>query len=117
VTGSSTGMGLEMTKIILSKGEKVVATSPFENPEELTSLEKQYGKKQILILTLDVTNRQQIDSAFQKARNYFGRIDVVHNNAGVSGPVGELEMVDEKHARQTFEVIYSAAQNHSNRTR
>jgi NAD(P)-dependent dehydrogenase (short-subunit alcohol dehydrogenase family) len=103
-TGCNTGLGLYLTKLVLKKGEKIVATSPFDKPEVLTSLEKRYGQENILVLKVDVTNEQEIDSAFAVASNHFGKIDVVYNNAGIPGPVGEFEMASHEAARRLFDV-------------
>jgi len=95
ITGTSTGFGQELTKIVISKGDKVAATarnsSKLEAPKGAT-------KENYLPLDLDVTKKEQIDSAFDSAFKHFGRIDVVVNNAGY-GLSGEFESLSEKQIR------------------
>ncbi|KAI4162187.1 MAG: hypothetical protein LQ342_004207 [Letrouitia transgressa] len=61
--------------------------------------------KNYLAVKLDVTKKEDIESAFQKALSQFGRVDVVVNNAGygLSGPFEEL---DEPHVRMQMEVNF-----------
>lgn len=39
---------------------------------------------QVLVLEADVTNALQVQNAMNKGNEYFGRLDVVFNNAGYS---------------------------------
>ncbi|KAF9046099.1 hypothetical protein BJ165DRAFT_1403600 [Panaeolus papilionaceus] len=102
---ASTGFGREMTECALSNGQKVVAT--LRKPELLHDLEARYPDT-LLSLRLDVTNQSEIDDAFKNAKEHFGRIDVVFNNAGV-GLGGEVESVSEEEARSAFEVLFWGA--------
>lgn len=69
-----------MTEYALSQGDNVIAT--LRKPEVLSDLAVQYGKDRLLVLKLDVKDRQQILDAFAKAKEVLSRIDVVYNNAG-----------------------------------
>lgn len=95
ITGTSTGFGAELVKIVIQKGDKVVATarnsSKLEKPEGAT-------KDNYLAVDLDVTKQEAIESAFDTAFKQFGRIDVVVNNAGY-GLAGEFESLSEKQIR------------------
>lgn len=44
-------------------------------------LKETYGD-QVLVLEVDVTNASQVQNAINKANEYFGRLDIVFNNAG-----------------------------------
>jgi NADP-dependent 3-hydroxy acid dehydrogenase YdfG len=103
VTGSSTGFGRVLTEYALKKGERVVAT--LRKPEVLDSLTKQYSSDKMLILKLDVTNKEDVKDAFAKAREHFNRIDVVFNNAG-QGAMSEAEGMPDESARALFEVRF-----------
>ncbi|KAG1830791.1 NAD-P-binding protein [Suillus variegatus] len=80
ITGSSSGFGRAMTEQVLRNGEIVVAT--LRKPSVLDDLAAQYPRTQLLVLPLDVTNEAQIKYVFAQAKNAFGHIDVVYNNAG-----------------------------------
>ena len=91
ITGSSAGLGLALTRYAIAKGHTVIASSrnPSRTPDLVTEVEKSGGKW----LALDATqSEKEIKEAIQLAESYFGRIDVVVNNAGLS-VLGALEDV------------------------
>ena len=95
-----------MTRLALSKGERVVAT--LRRPEVLQSLASQHPSLQLLVLRLDVSQPAQITETFAKAKAAFGRVDVVFNNAGY-GVAGEAEAVPPEAARAMFDVNFWGA--------
>jgi NAD(P)-dependent dehydrogenase (short-subunit alcohol dehydrogenase family) len=84
ITGSSSGLGRATAKLFASKGWNVIAT--MRNPDNEIELAKTAG---VVLLSLDVTDRQQIESAAAKAVAA-GGVDLVFNNAGY-GMAGPLE--------------------------
>ncbi|KAG1786168.1 uncharacterized protein HD556DRAFT_1507986 [Suillus plorans] len=106
ITGASSGFGRSMTELLLNKGDKVIAT--LRNPDALSDLSAQFSSSQLLVIQLDVTNSAGVSAAFAKAKEAFGRIDVVFNNAGQS-VMGELESASEEEARAMFEVNFWGA--------
>ncbi len=87
ITGASSGIGKATAKLFQAKGWKVIATMRTPEKEtELTALEN------VIILPLDVTNDDQIQSTVQSAIS-LGNIDVVLNNAG-HGLFGPVEAVN-----------------------
>ena len=60
------------------------------------------------MLKLDVTRPEEIKAAFRAAKDAFGRIDVVFNNAGYS-LLGEAEATPDAPARKVFEVVFWGA--------
>lgn len=95
VTGTSTGFGSELVKIVIANGDKVVATA--RNSSKLEA-PKGASDDNYLAVDLDVTKKEQIDSAFDKALKQFGRVDVVVNNAGY-GLSGEFESLTDEQIR------------------
>lgn len=87
ITGSSRGFGRIWTEAALKRGDKVAATA--RNINSITALKETYGD-QVLILEVDVTNASQVQNAISQANEYFGRLDIVLNNAGYS-LVGTIE--------------------------
>ena len=92
-----------MARVALTNGERVVAT--LRKPEVLNDFAAQYTSEQLLVLRLDVSKPDEIKAAFAKAKEAFGRSDVVFNNAGYA-VAGELEGVPDKSARMMFEVNF-----------
>jgi NAD(P)-dependent dehydrogenase (short-subunit alcohol dehydrogenase family) len=99
ITGASRGFGRIWTEAFLKRGDKVVATA--RNTSTFTDLKKQYGDS-LLVIQLDVNNRQQSFDAVAQAVNHFGHLDVVINNAGY-GLFGTIEETTEQQARDQIE--------------
>ena len=77
ITGAGRGMGVDISKAALAAGHKVVATG--RNTQKITQA---LGKSaDLLIVKLDITKTADAESAVGAAVNYFGRIDVLVNNA------------------------------------
>ncbi|KIJ39279.1 hypothetical protein M422DRAFT_257885 [Sphaerobolus stellatus SS14] len=103
VTGASSGFGRAVTELVLAKGDIVVAT--LRKPEALADLSKKYDSSKLLVLKLDVKNAAEIKSVFATVKEKFGRLDVVHNNAGYAFLV-EAEATPDEMARDLFEVNF-----------
>ncbi|GMK47443.1 short-chain dehydrogenase/reductase [Paenibacillus glycanilyticus] len=92
ITGSSRGFGRELTKAVLDKGDKVVATA--RNKDQLDFFVKEYGDL-VRTFSLDVTDQEAAHSAIQLAVKEFGSLDIVVNNAGYANSAPIEEMTDE----------------------
>ena len=99
ITGASRGFGKIWAEAFLKRGDKVAAT--VRNLDTLKELSAQYGDA-LLPLQLDVTNRADVFTAVNKAKEHFGSIDVLINNAGY-GLFGTIEETSEQEARDQVE--------------
>lgn len=97
ITGTSSGLGREMTEQLLRDGERVFAT--VRRRGALDDLAARYGGS-LQVAVLDVTDSAAIQNVMAQAFAVWGRIDVVVSNAGY-GLVGAAEeLSDEQIARQ-----------------
>lgn len=104
ITGASKGMGLEITKAVLNKGDKVIATS--RNTDTLLEkIEEHTGN--LLPIKLDITNEKDVENAISKGIDQFGQIDVVVNNAGYN-LLGNIEEISDAEFRKTMDVNFFA---------
>jgi len=99
ITGASRGFGKIWAEAFLKRGDKVIATA--RNIDALTDLVAAYGDA-ILPIRLDVNNRDQVFAAIAQAKQHFGTIDVLINNAGY-GLFGSIEETSEQEARDQIE--------------
>jgi NAD(P)-dependent dehydrogenase (short-subunit alcohol dehydrogenase family) len=81
VTGSSRGLGRSLVEVALEGGDRVAATA--RDPDRLQDLVDKYGDA-LVLLRLDVTDYDAAARVVAQAKETFGRIDVVVNNAGYS---------------------------------
>jgi len=99
ITGASRGFGFDIAKAALDSGDKVVATVR-KNPEQLTASLK--NNKDLLVVVLDVTHKQQVKDGVQKAIAHFGQVDVLVNNAGY-GLLGAFEEASDEEIKKQFD--------------
>jgi NAD(P)-dependent dehydrogenase (short-subunit alcohol dehydrogenase family) len=102
ITGASRGFGRIWTAAFLKRGDKVAATA--RDTRSLEALVRQYGDS-ILPIALDVRDRAAVKTAVNKAKEHFGSIDVVINNAGY-GLFGTVEETSEQQARDQMETNF-----------
>lgn len=102
ITGCSTGFGRELAKLVLARGERVIATA--RKVEQVNDLVDGYSD-QALALPLDVTDAAAIKDAVKQAEQAFGRIDVLVNNAGY-GYLAAIEEGEDAAVRQMFETNF-----------
>lgn len=100
ITGASRGFGREVALEALRRGDQVVATA--RNTEALQHLVDLAGSN-VLALPLDVTVPEQITAAVARAREEFGGIDVLFNNAGI-GYFAAVEESDLEEVRRMVEI-------------
>ncbi|KAJ6590673.1 hypothetical protein DFH09DRAFT_1139999 [Mycena vulgaris] len=105
ITGASSGFGRAVTEVVLENNEIVVAT--LRLPRDLDDLVAAHTDR-LLVTKCDVTQPEDILTAFAAAVEKFGRVDVVLNNAGY-GIVGEVEATPEDAARALFDVNFWGA--------
>jgi NAD(P)-dependent dehydrogenase (short-subunit alcohol dehydrogenase family) len=99
VTGSSRGLGRCFVEAALSRGDKVAATA--RNSATLKDLVATYGDA-VLPISMDVTDRAAVFESVKQAKEHFGRLDVVVNNAGYA-QVGAVEELTEQELRAQME--------------
>jgi NAD(P)-dependent dehydrogenase (short-subunit alcohol dehydrogenase family) len=107
ITGSSRGFGRALVLAALEAGDRVAATA--RRPEQLDDLVARYGDR-ILPLQLDVTDRERAAAALHEARDRFGRLDVIVNNAGYAN-VAPIETADDTDVRAQFETNFWGVYN------
>lgn len=93
ITGASRGFGRIWAEAALRRGDRVAATA--RNLESVADLKKQFGDA-VFPLQLDVTDAARVPNAVEEAFSYFGRVDVLINNAGYSLIATTEEATDEQ---------------------
>ena len=81
ITGAASGIGAESARLFAAEGAKVVGV-------DLVA-----GAEGDLALEADVTDEEQVREMYRRAKEQFGRIDVLYNNAGIN-PTDDESVVD-----------------------
>ncbi|WFC42498.1 oxidoreductase [Pseudoxanthomonas sp. SE1] len=87
ITGGSRGLGLALAEAVLAAGDRAVVTA--RDPSRLHRLVDRHGSA-IRTARLDVTDSVAAACAVQVAKDAFGGLDVLVNNAGY-GDVASVE--------------------------
>ncbi|KAL0576111.1 hypothetical protein V5O48_005858 [Marasmius crinis-equi] len=96
ITGTSTGLGRDLAIGALNRGDKVIATARSRSIAQLDDLKARGAET----LELDVTDSlEHLQEAAKKAVSFYGRVDVLVNNAGYI-LVGAIE---ESTPQETYE--------------
>jgi NAD(P)-dependent dehydrogenase (short-subunit alcohol dehydrogenase family) len=100
VTGAGSGLGRGITRGLLDAGFHVALLG-----RRGEALDETVGdRSRSLIIPTDVTHDGAVASAFAAVVSEWGRLDLLVNNAGSFGPVGEPDAVSVDDWRQTIEV-------------
>ena len=109
ITGASTGLGKALVQFLLSQKCKVVATA--RNPEVIKKYTQQYtNHDDLMILPVDVTDKQQIATAIETVIKTWHQIDVLVNNAGYAY-FSSVEFADDNKAKDMFDVNFWGVKN------
>jgi NAD(P)-dependent dehydrogenase (short-subunit alcohol dehydrogenase family) len=85
VSGGASGMGLSEATIFAREGAKVVVADVLEAEGKQVADKIVAGGGQARFVKLDVTSEAEWDAAVKATVGAFGRLDVLVNNAGISG--------------------------------
>ncbi|QZY45744.1 SDR family NAD(P)-dependent oxidoreductase [Mycolicibacterium austroafricanum] len=108
VTGASRGLGAELVRQLLRRGDNVAATT--RSAERLGAALAGVDTGRLLPLELDLTDAAAVDGAVAAALDRFGCLDVVVNNAGY-GFLGAVEETTDAEIRQMLDVQVSGVWN------
>ena len=81
ITGAASGIGAESARLFMDEGARVAG------------VDIDPGAEGDLALEVDVTDELQVQAMYQRAKQEFGRIDVLFNNAGIN-PVEDTSAVE-----------------------
>ena len=90
ITGTSRGIGFQLAKQFAENGHQVLALS--RNSAPLSAI----GHKNITILSVDISNAQDLNEVSDFIKNTWKKVDVLINNAGklINKPFTELSSED-----------------------
>jgi NAD(P)-dependent dehydrogenase (short-subunit alcohol dehydrogenase family) len=87
VTGGASGIGRATATRLVREGACVALVDI--DGEAASAVAEQLGST-VLPLAGDVSSEEDVQSYFAAAAEHFGRVDSLHNNAGIEGPLAPL---------------------------
>jgi len=90
VTGAGTGIGKAVSLALLKDGYRVALAGRRKEPLEKAVADSGAGARALAVPT-DVSDPQSVRALFAKAKDAFGRLDVLFNNAGIGAPGVPME--------------------------
>lgn len=92
ITGASSGIGKETAKQLVNNGFNVALLARSE--DKLRALVEELGNDNAFAVKADVSDFKDVDTAFKKASEHFGRIDGIFANAGRGAKAAGIEKGD-----------------------
>jgi len=105
ITGTSTGFGKLTATTLANAGYTVIAGMRGVSGKNETVAKELGALPNLEVVEIDVTDDASVTNAFEKVLQKYGKIDVLVNNAAVSG-FGLLEAYSLDRIRQMFEVNF-----------
>lgn len=94
ITGAAMGMGASEAKLFAKEGAKVIATDVQVEPLNRVVEEIKAGGGDAVAIKHNVTSEEEWKSVIAEAVRWYGKVDVLVNNAGISSPktIANMEM-------------------------
>lgn len=102
ITGCSTGLGRALAEAVIAVGHNAVVTA--RDDGRVADL-AEGATDRVLPLSLDVTDTAQVGNVVSRAKERFGGVDVLVNNAGY-GYRAAVEEGDDSDVRRLFETQF-----------
>jgi NAD(P)-dependent dehydrogenase (short-subunit alcohol dehydrogenase family) len=104
VTGSARGLGTQVALAFARAGADVVIADLMTEPlQDLKAQIEALGQK-ALPLRMDVSDEASVQACAQQTLAEFGRVDILANVAGITGPSAPLWQIELKDWKQTLDV-------------
>jgi NAD(P)-dependent dehydrogenase (short-subunit alcohol dehydrogenase family) len=91
VTGAGSGIGKHVAEALGREGYAVVLAGRRREPLETVAAEVRGAAAHALVVPADVCDPDAVRELFAKAKHAFGRLDLLFNNAGISGGAVAIE--------------------------
>ncbi len=101
LTGGSTGIGLDCAKAYAAEGAKVVLVA--RNGEQAAAEAATLGAEH-LGFACDVSKDSDVKAAIDRVLARYGKLDAIHNNAGISNPVKALHETTDEEWNSIFDI-------------
>jgi NAD(P)-dependent dehydrogenase (short-subunit alcohol dehydrogenase family) len=109
VTGAGTGIGRAVTLALLHKGYDVALAGRRAEPLAQVIASAGLSAERALAVPTDVSDPESVRALFARAKQAFGRLDLLFNNAGVGAPGIPLEDLTFAHWKNVVDINLTGA--------
>ena len=109
VTGAGSGIGRQTALAFLQEGYSVALAGRRKAPLETTAAESGSAGSRSLVVPTNVADPDAVHNLFAQAKEAFGRIDVLFNNAGIFGPSALFEDIPYKEWKAVVDINLTGA--------
>jgi NAD(P)-dependent dehydrogenase (short-subunit alcohol dehydrogenase family) len=104
ITGAGQGIGRTIALAFAKEGANLVLASRSKAAlEETQALVENLGCKALIVPT-DIRNEENVDDLAHQALDFFGQVDILVNNSGITGPTTPLWNISLAEWEETFAV-------------
>jgi NAD(P)-dependent dehydrogenase (short-subunit alcohol dehydrogenase family) len=104
ITGAGSGIGKAAALLLAQEGAKAAVLSRSAGELEKVAAEIERKQGQALVLTGDISQPDQMQSAVQQIVDRWGRLDIVFANAGINGVWAPIEELSPDEWNQTISI-------------
>jgi NAD(P)-dependent dehydrogenase (short-subunit alcohol dehydrogenase family) len=108
LTGGSTGIGLDCAKAYAAEGASVVIVA--RNGDEAARQASSLGERH-LGFACDVSKDAEVKEAITRTLDRYGRLDAIHNNAGIATPSKPLHETSDEEWDALFDINLKSVLN------
>jgi len=109
VTGGGTGIGKCVALALMQNGFAVVLAGRRREPLDATAAEAAALNARVLVVPTDVGDPASVRALFARTQETFGRLDLLFNNAGTTGPPVALEDISDEQWQEVVDVNLTGA--------
>jgi NAD(P)-dependent dehydrogenase (short-subunit alcohol dehydrogenase family) len=109
VTGAGSGIGRAVALALLREGYSIVLAGRRREPLERTRAEAGPDGPRARAVPADVSDPASVQALFDAAKDAFGRLDLLFNNAGTGAPAIPLEELTVEQWRRVVDVNLTGA--------
>lgn len=103
ITGAASGIGAATARLFAREGARVVIADIRGEVAEQTAANIRAEGGEVIAITTDVSDSQQVQAMFQKTISTYGVLHILHCNAGVLIP-GSADTIPDEHWHKTLTV-------------
>ena len=88
VTGANSGLGLESTRLLASRGAEVIMAcrNQAKGQQALDLIKKEFPSANLTLMSLDLADQQSVKEFAEDFKRRYTKLDILMNNAGLMAP-------------------------------